>query len=815
MSLLAQGQFNNWYFGQKAGIHFNDSSGPKPLKNSKMFANGASSSISDSLGNLLFYTNGAIVWNRNHDTMLNGVGLSKQAGAKPRIYEYWNTTALIVKQPGKNHNYIIFSVDSISENFGQIDWGACYSTVDMNLDSGKGGVVIKNRVLFNHYFAQLSAVKHANNSDVWLAGIKRYSDTIYCFKITDTGVVFPPVINRNLGYKFGEMTLSVGQFKFSPDGRRLGFIHKNIIDSTRIHLMDFDNSTGVLTNLRVVQENTKYGLAGLEFSPNGKYVYTSESVYSKIYQTPIDGFKTGMDFLSISSEVSFLNIFEHSGDLQLAPDGKIYIATFDTFLNCIERPDEMGNNCGFKHKEVMLSGLSLRTLPAFVQSDIFKEPLIVSRTFCQNDTAFFALQYARYDSLLWDFGDGHTWRSGKDSAIHLYKDTGLFTVKLLVYKKHYTDTMLHNVHIKFILRRLLGKDTIICQGEGLILNANHPMIEKHRWGNGDTLSLTMPAASTGVYTIHYRTEHCIANDSIWVTAAPKPTVYLGNDTSFCHAFSHLLNAGTGFKTYTWNTGDTGYTLMVNQSGRYSVRVTDSLHCSGADTIHLDEIRAAEIGIALDTQTCRFVYLSVKPHPALQFRWSTGDTGSIIRVDDTGLYYVTQVHRFCSRTDSVRVKQLPLPNVNLGPDTTFCQFRKLSTQEPGTYLWNTGERTSWIWVSQTGTYSVSVSRNGCSSADTITLADCPDPEYFIPDAFSPDGNAINEVFKVEGWGIRKMEMQIYNRWGGLLHRASGANASWDGRYRGDVCPQGTYLYYIWMQGDNGKMYTIKGVLHLIR
>lgn len=820
ITLSAQGQFNNWYFGQKAGIHFNDSSGPKPLKNSQMHANGASSSISDSLGNLLFYTNGGIVWNKNHDTMLNGEGLSESVCAGPSMYYYLNTTALIVKQPGNKHNYFVFSLDSNTDNFGHIDWYACYAIVDMSLDGGLGGVVLKNKILFNNYFAQLSAVRHANNTDVWLAGIKRYSDTIFCFKITDTGVVFPAVINRLHGYKFDENTMSrgqKGQFKFSPDGRRLGFIYENNVfrDSTSIYLMDFNNSTGLLSNLRVVQDKTKYNLAGLEFSPNGKFLYTSESIYSKIYQTPIDSFKAGMDFLSISREVSSLKIYEHSGDLQLAPDGKIYIATFDTFLNSIERPNEIGNNCGFKHKAVLLSGLSLRNLPAFVQSDIYKEPLLVSRTYCQSDTAYLSLKFARYDSLLWDFGDGHTLRTRRDSVIHTYKDSGSYRVRLVLYQQNYTDTLFHRVQIRYIPRRLLGNDTIICKGSSLLLFAGRPMIKQHRWGNGDTVSLTMPADSTGVYTIRYRTEHCYAYDSIQVTVAPKPTVYLGNDTSFCHAFSHLLNAGTGFKTYTWNTGDTGYTLMVNTSGRYSVRVTDTMHCAGADTIDLDEIRAAEIGVALDTQTCRYVYLSVKPHAALQFLWSTGDTGTRIRVDDTGLYYVTQVHRFCSRTDSVYIKQLPMPVVDLGPDTTLCQSRKLNTQGSGTYMWNTGETSSWIWVKQAGTYSVTVNRNGCSNSDTITLSECPDPIYFIPDAFSPDGNANNEVFKLEGIGIRQMDMQIYNRWGGLLYKASGENIAWDGRYLGDICPQGTYLYYISMLGDNGKMYILKGIVHLIR
>ncbi len=74
---FSQGEFNNWYFGNKAGITFNSGT-PVVLTDGQMLVQRASISVSDSLGNLLFYSDGQRVWNRNHQVMPNGTNL--QAG---------------------------------------------------------------------------------------------------------------------------------------------------------------------------------------------------------------------------------------------------------------------------------------------------------------------------------------------------------------------------------------------------------------------------------------------------------------------------------------------------------------------------------------------------------------------------------------------------------------------------------------------------------------------------------------------------------------------------------------------------------------
>ena len=154
LQALAQKEGNIWYFGSYAGLDFNSGS-PVPLTNGALNTAEGCATISDANGNLLFYTDGSTIWNKNHVTMPNGTGLlgnstSTQAG-------------LIIKQPGSANLYYVFSIFT----------DFAYSIVDMNLQSGNGDVVAgsKNIVIAGGVNSEKQcATKHANGTDVWKIG---------------------------------------------------------------------------------------------------------------------------------------------------------------------------------------------------------------------------------------------------------------------------------------------------------------------------------------------------------------------------------------------------------------------------------------------------------------------------------------------------------------------------------------------------------------------------------------------------------------------------------------------------------------------
>src|SRR6185369_955314 len=151
-------QNNNWYFGAQAGLNFNGAV-PSTLSNGAMNAPEGCSSISDKSGNLLFYTNGVTVYNRNHQTMLNGTALLGHVSAFQ--------SCVIVPVPNTDSLFYIFTTDAWENNFAN---GYRYHIVNMNHDNGKGEVVFKNGSLSAPSCERLTAARHANGVDVWVIG---------------------------------------------------------------------------------------------------------------------------------------------------------------------------------------------------------------------------------------------------------------------------------------------------------------------------------------------------------------------------------------------------------------------------------------------------------------------------------------------------------------------------------------------------------------------------------------------------------------------------------------------------------------------
>lgn len=152
----AQGEANIWYFGDHAGLDFNSGS-PVALTNGQLNTLEGCASISNSAGQLLFYTDGVTIYNRNHIVMPNGTGLMGHLST--------TQSATIVLLPGSTNLYYIFTLDyELHPN------GFRYSVVDMNLDGGNGAVVNsqKNILIFTPSTEKLAIVKHSNNIDFWI-----------------------------------------------------------------------------------------------------------------------------------------------------------------------------------------------------------------------------------------------------------------------------------------------------------------------------------------------------------------------------------------------------------------------------------------------------------------------------------------------------------------------------------------------------------------------------------------------------------------------------------------------------------------------
>ncbi len=412
---FSQGEANNWYFGDGAAITFNNGA-PQSLTGSQVSTREGVCTISDEDGNLLFYSDGITVWNRNNQIMQNGSGLLGDPSS--------TQSGIIIPYPENDNLYYLITVDDWSGSIG-----IHYNLIDMSLNSGLGAVTTKNQLLQSSTSEKVTAVKHANGTDIWIIAHEQGNNNYTSYLVTNTGINTTAIIS-SIGHTFESQggRDDSGYLKVSPNG-------KKIISSLfrRAELFDFDATTGILSNPINLSGFNNFSPYGAEFSSNSKYVYlsVSQGTLTKFFRYDISSNNAttiNSSRLEIDLPASCSNVF--LGGLQLGPDGKIYVAQFQTtgvgynYLGVIENPNI--NNPTFRCDAVLLDpGLSELGLPTFIQS--FFLNTLIADGFCSGQpTQFTVNPTGTIDTILWNFGDGNT--STEMNPSHTYTNPGTYNV---------------------------------------------------------------------------------------------------------------------------------------------------------------------------------------------------------------------------------------------------------------------------------------------------------------------------------------------------------------------------------------------------
>ena len=237
--LLSQGETNNWYFGNGAGIHFNNDGSVTALTEGELNTTEGCATISDASGGLLFYTDGITVYNRNHEIIQNGQGLYGDPSS--------TQSALIVPKPEDANLYYIFTVDT-SAFEGDPDFGLNYSVVDISMNNGKGAVTQKNVRLLSDCSEKITAVvKDCADKSIWvitlasLSGSSSPFDTYHAFEVSPAGVEKTAVRST-----FTDLVVEDprGYLKLSSDGTKIVSANSRF----GLYIYDFDARTGRLSN---------------------------------------------------------------------------------------------------------------------------------------------------------------------------------------------------------------------------------------------------------------------------------------------------------------------------------------------------------------------------------------------------------------------------------------------------------------------------------------------------------------------------------------------------------------------------------------
>lgn len=371
----------------------------------------------------------------------------------------------------------------------------------------------------------------------------------------------------------------------------------------------------------------------------------------------------------------------------------------------------------------------------------------------------------------------------------------------------------------------LGADTVLCDDVNLTLEVGKQNNnEQYTWSEAET-SNTYIATREGKYWVTLENKCAVSSDTILITKVISPEVNLPGDSIFCDNISIELVADNEEECdYAWSDGSSDSGLTVFSVGFYKVTVSN--YCGAvSDSITIGMITSPEVDLGDDEIFCGGVmpitYDVGKEDNEETYLWSNGDASATSSLNKEGIHWVQISNKCNTSADTIEFIVSPNPVVSLGPDTTLCGDFSVTLDAGNAgmrYLWlPTGETTQTIEAKLQTIYTVTVyNENDCEGSDDFEIRpDCVS-KSFIPNAFTPNGDGLNDVFKPTLINFEQYSLQIYNRWGERIFESSDVNVGWDGTYKGVQVPNGMYTYLMrYLTTENMQWQNVGGELNVVR
>ncbi|WP_207492637.1 PKD domain-containing protein [Aridibaculum aurantiacum] len=478
-----------------------------------------------------------------------------------------------------------------------------------------------------------------------------------------------------------------------------------------------------------------------------------------------------------------------------------------------------------------------------------------------NDTS---RAYFGITNYQWLFGDGNS--STLQNPTHTYTQNGIYHIRLAITgRSGCVDTV--TVPLSVIVHNypaaVIGGDTMACTGQQVnfvALVQSQDSVINYNWSfgnnvNGAGKNVTTLYNAPGTYTVRLITttiNGCADTSLVQVRANVSPVVAAGADVRICRGQTAQLNA-IGASTWLWNPlQDLSCSTCPNPvanpqfTTQYVVTGTNIFQCSATDTVLVEVVQPFVLTLSPNDTICTGQQTQLFASGASRYQWnpiaglSSGIVANpIANPMVTTEYTVTARDPFnCFQsTASVIVAVGEYPTVNIGTGTTVVagtqlQFDPVITNGPiRRYTWTPTTDLSCTncpkpiaTINNNITYKLEVENiYGCKGSDTIEYKiRCEEEaQVYIPNAFSPDGDGVNDIFMVRGKGLALVKyFRVFNRWGQLVFERSNFKANdplsgWDGRVNGIAANADVYVYTAEMACTGGDVYVKKGNVTLVR
>ena len=565
---FAQGENNRWMFGHNTVLDFNQSP-PVFEQNNMACWEGGSVSFCNDAGNILFYSNGNQVWNRNGNVMPNGNDLLGNGATAPYPEGFPCSAAqgaVSVQSVINPDQYYLFTLDATEDVPPYALGHLRYSIIDMSLDGGLGAVTSLKNIVIGDSMTERMTLIRGEDCAVWLLTHKIHSNFYNAYKIDAAGI-HPPVASKGLV----EGIMGYGMLHASADGSMIAMSSS----ASTVEVARFNKYTGEVTAADYI--STYGGNAGVCFSPNNKVLYVGH--FGGLSQFDFTDYP---NMQAVASSEQLISMPVPIGQMRRGPDDKIYIAnTTDANLAVIEKPDNLGVSCLYN-----LAGLQRPSFSIFpplantgnatfygmglgqdvmrISTNSTAYPGTTQEKILCNHLPLSISAAADAESFVWNTG-----AATKTITVH---EPGTYWVHRAKHCARFIDTF-HVVAIDHSVWRLRS-DTTVCEGYTLTLDATHPDIASYTWQDGSHGSAYV-VTEDGNYSLSVDIKGCILSDTVavryihpYLALQERDTTVCLNNTLMLHALVHPAG------TYLWEDESVSPHRLIEKAGTYIVAATN-------------------------------------------------------------------------------------------------------------------------------------------------------------------------------------------------------------------------------------------------
>ncbi len=409
----------------------------------------------------------------------------------------------------------------------------------------------------------------------------------------------------------------------------------------------------------------------------------------------------------------------------------------------------------------------------------------------------------------------------------------------------------------------LGDDVTVCEGETFeveIASSSGSAPFNYSWSNGTTgETMTAPA---GTYTLELiDANNCIADDQITINEVPRPTALIEGGGVICAndlkgvSLDFTLTGTPPFE-FEYQNGNNIITklspiystsIYTNDYGNYVLNSISDANCAGTtsgmvfvDTISLPSSRITGGGLICEGDSA-LIQMEITAEPPYSLFYNNGsynivesnlyDSQIEVYESEAGTYSITTIEdMFGCKSDInlgfalVALKQYKNPEINYvtDPEIILCPIDPsfyLEVLTDGGVFNGKGVNSQGVFNpldAGVGTHEITYSfPQNCNESDSINIEIGCELMLYMPNSFTPNGDGVNDVFRIDGVNIIDFEISIFNRWGEKMFDSSDINDSWDGKKNSKFVQEGIYSFQIQVLGKDGIFSKKSGTVKLLR